>query len=158
MRPSPLRKARPGNLVLKLLKVTLNVIYRLTVPGGLLLFLAALLIRAGILGDPATTPYLIYFPYAIFGTALVLSAVFNRSRLFFVLFTLILAEGILLWMGPIASGGIRYQIIFDSVAFLLPVNLTITAAMRDRGIVSPSGRRRLAWIAGQALVILVLAW
>ncbi|HYL92315.1 MAG TPA: GGDEF domain-containing protein, partial [Alphaproteobacteria bacterium] len=89
--------------------------------------------------------------------ALVLSAVFNRSRLFFVLLTLILAEGVLMGISPSMSDN-RRRIIFDAVALLLPLNLTITTAMRDRGIVSPSGRRRLAWIVGQAVVVLVLLW
>ena len=69
----------------------LKIFYRLTVPGGLLLLISALLVRAGFMSD-AQTPFVQFYAYFVFGVGLLLSAFFKRSRLFFAILVVILSE------------------------------------------------------------------
>jgi diguanylate cyclase (GGDEF)-like protein len=134
----------------------LRAISQLLLPGGLLLLGAVLAIREGAVQGAAAFVWRDY-PYLIFGAALVLSAIFNRSRLFFAVLIVALSDRALLWLAPrLASAGI-HRTIFDAIALLLPLNLLALSFMRDRGIVSPRGRRRIAFIAAQlAIVALVI--
>lgn len=128
----------------------------LIVPGGLLLLASALAIHAGMLRE-ASASFWHNYPYLIFGTGLILSAIFHRSRLFFAVLIVALSDRALVWLVPrLASTGI-HQAIFDVIAMLLPLNLLALLFMRDRGIISSRGRQRIAFIAGQiAIVALVL--
>jgi diguanylate cyclase (GGDEF)-like protein len=98
----------------------------------------------------------LYYPYAIFGTALVLSAIFNRSRLFFAVLALALADRALLYWAPTMVSGRARLALFDAVTILLPLNLTALSFVRDRGIVSPKGRKRIALLAAQILAVAVV--
>src|SRR5215472_10509633 len=138
----------------------LLVLYRVVVPGGLLLAIAAFLIRAGgVTGiDSAALRSL---PAAVFLTGLILSGVFRRSRLFFALLTLGLAQVALAWIVPNLSTA-RAHALVSAIALLLPLNVVAVAFLRERGIVSPAGRRRLAFgalevIAAAALCLPQLA-
>lgn len=134
----------------------LRAISQLLLPGGLLLLAAVIAIREGALQGAAAFVWRDY-PYLIFGAALLVSAIFNRSRLFFAVLIVALSDRALLWLAPrLASAGI-HRTIFDAIALLLPLNLLALSFMRDRGIVSPRGRRRIALIAAQlAIVALVI--
>jgi diguanylate cyclase (GGDEF)-like protein len=105
--------------VIKINAKIFKIIYRLTLPGSLLIVISALLIRVGVLSDPQS-PLVRFFPVAVFATGLALSAFFRRSRLFFA---------------------------------LLPLNLLVLAFVNERGIVSPTGRKRLAMVAGEVLAV-----
>ena len=119
--------------------------------------LAAVLIRMGIFADPYH-PSERFYPYIIFTAGLVLSAIFNRSRIFFALLLLALTEGTLSWLLPRIASERVHHIVMDAVSVLLPVNLLALAFLRDRGIVSPVGRRRLLSVAAQAGAIALLCW
>lgn len=126
----------------------------LILPGGLLLLASALAIHAGMWRDTSTTLWRDY-PYVIFGSGLLLSAVFNRSRLFFALLIVALSDRALVLLVPrLASVGV-HRTIFDAIALLLPLNLLALSFMRDRGIISPRGRRRVAFIAAQIAIVAV---
>src|SRR5229473_1091624 len=88
-------------------------LYRMTVPGGLLLMVSGLL----------------------------LSAVFRRSRVFFAFLGFSLAQIALAWIVPAQGSPEVRRIMLDTISFLLPVNLVILAFVDDRGIVSPAGRK-----------------
>jgi diguanylate cyclase (GGDEF)-like protein len=151
----PRRISSPG--VRPLIKVNtkiFKIIYRLTLPGGLLLVISALLIRVGVLADPAA-PQVKFFPLVVFGLGLGLSAFFRRSRLFFALLTLALAQMAFTWIIPHLSAAAA-QIVANSIASFLPLNLLVLAFLKERGIISPTGRRRLAIVGGEALAILLL--
>jgi diguanylate cyclase (GGDEF)-like protein len=122
----------------------------------LLLLVAGLAIHAGMLRN-ASASFWHNYPYFIFGAGLLLSAIFNRSRLFFALLIVALSDRALLWLVPrLASAGI-HRTIFDAIALLLPLNLLALSFIRDRGIISPRGRRRILFVAAQiAIVSLVL--
>lgn len=134
----------------------LRAVSQLLLPGGVLLLAVVIAIRAGVLQHAAAFVWRDY-PYFIFGAVLLLSAIFNRSRLFFAVLIVALSDRALLWLAPrMASAGI-HRTIFDAIAILLPLNLLALSFMRDRGIVSSRGRRRIAVLGAQlTLVALVM--
>jgi diguanylate cyclase (GGDEF)-like protein len=136
----------------------LRTIYGLLIPGGLVLLASAFALHAGFSQGMAAS-FWSYYPYYIFGTGLLLSAIFKCSRLFFALLIVALSDRALVWLAPTLSSVGIHRAIFDAVALLLPLNLLALSFMRDRGIVSPRGRRRVAFIVAQvaavATVILV---
>ncbi|HEX3154688.1 MAG TPA: GGDEF domain-containing protein, partial [Candidatus Angelobacter sp.] len=131
-----------------------TIFYRLTLPGSLLLVFSALLIRVGVLADPQT-PLVIFLPVVIFGIGLALSAFFRRSRLFFALLVMGLAQTAFGSIMPRLSAE-SAKIVANAVAILLPLNLLVLAFLRERGIISPAGRRRLAMIALQVMSVAIL--
>lgn len=127
----------------------------LLLPGGLLLLASALAIQGGILQNAGL--FWGGYPYFIFGVVLLLSAIFNRSRLFFAVLIIALSDRALIWLAPRFESAGVHQNIFDAVALLLPLNLLALSFMHDRGIVSSKGRRRIAVLGAQlALVALVI--
>jgi diguanylate cyclase (GGDEF)-like protein len=131
-----------------------KILYRLTLPGSLLLVFSALLIRVGVLADPQS-PLVRFLPTAVFVIGLALSAFFRRSRLFFALLMLTLAQSAFAWVLPHLSPG-SVKITANAIAILLPLNLLILAFLRERGIISPAGRRRLAMVALQVMGVAIL--
>lgn len=131
-----------------------KILYRLTLPGSLLLIISALLIRVGVLADPKSS-MVQFFPVVIFGSGLALSAFFRRSRLFFALLVLTLAQVTFTWVIPHLSP-VTAHITANAVALLLPLNLLILAFLKERGIISPTGRKRLAIVAAQIIAVWLL--
>lgn len=131
-----------------------KILYRLTLPGSLLLIISALLIRVGVLSDPKSS-IVRFFPVVVFGTGLTLSAFFRRSRLFFALLALTVAQSTFTWVVPRLSPETA-RITANAVALLLPLNLLVLAFVKERGIISPTGRKRLAIVALQILAVWIL--
>jgi len=131
-----------------------KILYRLTLPGGLLLVFAAVLIRLGLLANP-NSPLVLFVPLMIYGTGLGLSAYFRRSRLFFATLLLALSGVMLVWVAPFISTEAA-QVMANAVALLLPLNLLILAFLKERGIVSRTGRKRLAIGAVQVIAVAAL--
>lgn len=125
---------------------------RLLLPGGLILLASVLSINAGY-AHKLTAPFWNNYPYFIFGAGLILSAVFKCSRLFFAILIVGVCDRAFLWLAPTLSASGMHRTIFDAIAFLLPLNLLALSFMRDRGIVSPRGRRRIVFIAAQIGVV-----
>jgi hypothetical protein len=140
--------------VIKVNRKIFKILYRLTLPGSLLLVFSALLIRVGVLADPQT-PIVRFYPAAVFGMGLALSAFFRRSRLFFALLALALSQSVFTWVLPRLSPS-SAGIVGNAIALLLPLNLLVLAFLRERGIVSPAGRRRLAIVALQVMGVVIL--
>jgi len=131
-----------------------KIIYRLTLPGGLLLIFAAVLIRVGILSDP-DSPAVRYVPLLIFGIGLGLSAFFRRSRLLFATLILALSEAAYIWVAPFMKPTAAHTMV-TAFSLLLPLNLVAIAFIKERGTISRTGRRRLAIGAVQVIAIGVL--
>ena len=135
-----------------------KILYRLTLPGGLLLAFAFALIKIGLLTD-ANSSLVLFLPLIIYATGLGLSAYFRRSRLFFATLLLAVSGVMVTWLAPLvpAAGG---QVIANAVALLVPLNLLVLAFLKERGIVSRAGRRRLAMGAIQTIAVglLCLPW
>ncbi|HET6935128.1 MAG TPA: GGDEF domain-containing protein, partial [Candidatus Angelobacter sp.] len=132
----------------------LKIMYRLTLPGGLLLVISVALIRVGFLANQ-DGPAVRYAPLAIFAIALGLCGFFRRSRLFFATLAITLATAVLGWVAPYV-GADAAHILRNAIALLLPINLLVLAFVRERGIISPVGRKRLAWIAGEIIAVAFL--
>lgn len=133
----------------------LSLLYRMTMPGGLLLLISAVLVHKGPLAT-TETPFVRFYAYIVFGIGLVLSASFKRSRLFFALLVIVLAERTTAWFAPSFLSERAANTLFDAIALLIPINLLVLSFMRDRGIISPTGQRRMAAVAIQVIAIAVL--
>jgi diguanylate cyclase (GGDEF)-like protein len=140
--------------VIKANRKIFKILYRLTLPGSLLLVFSALLIRVGVLSDPQA-PVVKFYPVVVFGVGLALSAFFRRSRLFFALLALGLAQSTFTWVMPHLSAS-SAQTTANAIAIMLPLNLLVLAFLRERGIISPAGRRRLAIVALQVMSVAIL--
>ncbi len=87
----------------------------------------------------------VYAPWFIFTSGLFLGFHFNRGRPFFILLIFVLAY----WgMHRVPS-----QRLFSAICLLLPINLTIFCFMREKGILTGSGRMRIGYIAVQTALI-----
>ena len=131
-----------------------KILYRLTLPGSLLIVISALLIRVGVLSDPQSS-LVQFFPLVVFGMGLAVSAFFRRSRLFFALLALALAQIAFAWAMPHLEPRTAH-IVADAIGLLLPLNLLVLAFVKERGIISPTGRKRLAVVAAQMVAVWVL--
>ena len=131
-----------------------RLIYRLAVPGGIVLLLAFLLLKMGIISSTDSRQIQLY-PAIIFLICLVLSATFHRSRLFLATLVAALAHAALVWFGPRVSPEIQ-QVLLNAVALLLPLNLLGFSFLQERGLISPAGERRLAFICVQCLAVVLL--
>ena len=131
-----------------------KILYRLFLPGGLLLVFAAILIRVGILADP-TSPLVRFVPLAIYAIGLGLCAYFRRSRLFFATLVLAISGLMMAWVAPFVSVETA-RVMATGIAILLPLNFVAIAFIKERGIVSRTGRRRLAIGAVQVIAIGIL--
>src|SRR6476659_10981223 len=90
---------RERGALIKVNRKIFTILYRLTLPGSLLLVFSTLLIRVGVLADPQT-PLVKFFPVVVFGIGLAVSAFFRRSRLFFALLMMGLAQSAFAWIMP----------------------------------------------------------
>jgi diguanylate cyclase (GGDEF)-like protein len=142
------------NRKIKLNRKIFKILYRLTLPGSLLLVFSALLIRVGVLADPQSA-IVQFLPAVVFVVGLALSAFFRRSRLFFALLALTLAQSAFAWVMPHLSAD-SARIVANAIGVLLPLNLLVLAFLRERGIISPAGRRRLAIVALQVMGVAIL--
>ena len=131
-----------------------KILYRLTLPGGLLVVISVTLVKIGLLADP-DSQLVRYLPLAVFAIGLGLSGFFRRSRLFFAILALALAHLMVTWVAPTFSEAAA-RVLVNASAVLLPINLLVLAFVRERGIVSPAGRKRLAGGAIQIIALGVL--
>lgn len=132
----------------------LRLLYRLTMPGAIILLLAWSLLRLGIV--PATdSPRIHLFPLIIFSIALVLSAIFHRSRLFLAALVIASSQAALVWLAPGISAQAQ-STLFNAIAFLAPLNLLVLVWLHDRGIVSPVGKTRLVVLGLQGSLVAIL--
>jgi len=132
----------------------INFLYRLTMPGGIILLLAFSLLRLGILSG-SDGSRINFYPLILLGVALVLSGIFHRSRLFLACLVITISHAALVWLAPHLSPASQ-RVLFNAVAFLLPLNLLGFSFLQDRGIISPAGERRLAFIGLQVAIVSAL--
>lgn len=132
----------------------LKLLYRLTMPGAIILLLAWLLLRLGII--PAEeNPRIHLYPLLAFSIALVLSAVFHRSRLFLATLVIAMSQAALVWLAPRISPESQ-AVLLSAIAVLAPLNLLALAWLRDRGIISLAGKTRLAVLGLQVSLVALL--
>lgn len=131
-----------------------KLLYRLAVPGAIVLLLAFVLLRMGIIVNTGSRQAQLY-PAIIFLVSLILSATFHRSRLFLATLVIAVAHAALVWLGPRVPPEAQ-QVLLNAVALLVPLNLLIFSFLQERGLISPAGERRLAFICVQCLAVVLL--
>lgn len=131
-----------------------RLLYRLTMPGGIILLLAYFLLRLGIIAESGS-PRINLYALIVVVLALVLGAAFHRSRLFLASLVIALSQLALTWLSPRIS--LEHQhLLFNAIALLVPLNLLGLAWLWDRGIISPAGERRLMFVGLEILAIAAL--
>lgn len=139
---------------MSLLFKILNALGRVTLPGSILLGTAALLPLIGL--APGADSFLAYYlPPALFLGGLILSAVFRRGRIFFAVLILAVVQAALSWYMPRLSAGAG-ALLISAIGLLLPLNFIVLTFLKERGIISPAGRVRLALLALQAAGVAAL--
>ncbi|MGC8492313.1 MAG: diguanylate cyclase [Syntrophobacteraceae bacterium] len=126
------------------------------VPGGIIFFSAvALSQKALLLGRLSIVSAA--FPLLVLVAGLLLGWRFNRSRLVFALLILGAADRILVHF----ETGARFstgpgKLVFFAAAILLPLNFALLSVIKERGIASPSGIRRICFLLAQPAAVFVL--
>jgi len=98
------------------------------------------------------SPLAPFYGYAVFVAGALLGWRFHRSRLLFALLLLTLADRSVLHFAA-GHGLARDRVVFQAVAFLLPLNLAALPLTAERGFVTPPGLVRLALILGQVALV-----
>lgn len=136
----------------------IRALFSFFIPGGLLIALTIFLVQMNIL-DPWLQSIAQLYPYFVLGIGFLLGWRFNRSRLAFAVLVLVLADRAVLYF---VTGGIVPEesgvIIYNSVAFLVPINIAAISIMKERGLFTIRGRYRLSMIFLQALLIALITY
>lgn len=119
------------------------------------IILAALLYTHSRGLEELLAPLAPFYPYAIFGAGVLLGWRFHRSRLLFALLLLTLADRTLVSFAT-GHGLGRDHVMFQAIAFLLPLNLATLPLTAERGFVTPPGLMRLGIILAQVALVAIL--
>ncbi|HET9679535.1 MAG TPA: GGDEF domain-containing protein, partial [Gammaproteobacteria bacterium] len=97
-----------------------------------------------------------WLPALLLAAAMAMAARFGRSRTFFVLLNLLLA-----WLGLAfylpASATATREILYAGIALLLPLNLLVTAYLRERGPLFSWRNSRYLVLVVEIIVLVVIA-
>jgi predicted signal transduction protein with EAL and GGDEF domain len=98
-----------------------------------------------------------YSSYIVFGLGIILSIIFNRSRIFFIILYLILSQFLL---NNYSSFSINnkdfFEILYPTICLLLPINIVIFSQLKESGIFSLWGKMKFAFIAVQMYCVFML--
>lgn len=128
---------------------------QLFAPGGVLLFLAVVLLHGGMLTIPASA--IDFYYYTVFAAGLLVAWRFHSSRVMFVLLTLLLAHRSLEFFsgGRMVSTG-PGRIAFEAIALLLPINLVLFSLALERGWSLPAITPRLALLFFESVFVALI--
>ena len=131
----------------------LRTLFSFFVPGSLFLLAAAILAHTGA-AEQSLSAIIPVYPWAVFGGGTLLAWRFNKSRLFFALLVLALADQSLQFFADRTANPFRMvDIVSNAVPLLLPLNLAVFSLLKERGIVTLRGIFRLGLILSQPLGI-----
>ena len=123
------------------------------VPGSLFLLAAAIFAHTGA-AEQLLSAIIPVYPWAVFGGGMLLAWRFNKSRLFFALLVLALADQSLQFFVDTSANPFRMaDIVSNAVPLLFPLNLAVFSPLKERGIVTLRGIFRLGLILSQPLGI-----
>jgi diguanylate cyclase (GGDEF)-like protein len=138
--------------------VVLRSLVSVFAPGGLLVLATAILLYQGLLGKSLTALVHIY-PFMVTAAGLFLGWRFNRSRLVFAIIILAVADRFLAqYASGLAGTRAAGRIIYNAVAFLLPLNLILFALLKERGVFTLRSLARFGLIVAQVLAVMALCW
>jgi diguanylate cyclase (GGDEF)-like protein len=137
--------------------VVVRTLFSLFVPGGLVVFTTAILIYLGVL-DKSLSALVHIYPYLVAMAGMLLGWRFNRSRLIFAILILALADRGLLLFSSNASAASAHvgRTVYNSIGFLLPLNMVFVSRVRERGILTFHGIVRLGLILLQVLGVFLI--
>jgi diguanylate cyclase (GGDEF)-like protein len=132
-------------------------LFSLFVPGGLVVFTAAIIIYLGVLDNSLSALVHIY-PYLVAVAGILLGWRFNRSRLIFAILVLALADkGLLFYSrGAGAASATVGRTVYNAIGFLLPLNMVFVSRVRERGILTLHGVVRLSLILLQVFGVFLI--
>ena len=93
-----------------------------------------------------------FYPYAAVGAGVLIGWRFHRSRLLFALLLLTLADRTVLHFA-VTQGLTRDRVVLQAIGALLPLNLAALSLSAERGVLTPPGLARLAFILGRRLAV-----
>jgi len=136
--------------------VVIRSLFSLVVPGGLVFFATVILLQINSLEKSVSSLVHIY-PYLVATAGIFLGWRFNRSRLVFAILILALADRTLLYFSSGSSGpaGVGLSV-YNTIAFLLPLNLAALSFTQERGIANLRGLVRLGIIFLQVVLVYVI--
>lgn len=125
------------------------------VPGGVLLFLAAILLQTGFVAPSAQAIDFCY--YAVFSAGILLAWRFHSSRVIFTLLTLLLAHRAIEFFAtdPTLKAGPGH-IAFEAAALLLPINFVAFSMTAERGLIIPALASRLGLLFLESVFVAVI--
>ena len=137
--------------------VVVRTLFSLFLPGGLVVFSTAMLLCLGI-SEKSLAALVQIYPYLVAVAGIFLGWRFNRSRLIFAIFLLALADRGLLLFSPSAgaSSAIFGRTVYNTIGFLLPLNLVLVSRMKERGILTFHGIARLSLILLEVLGVFLM--
>lgn len=136
-----------------LLKLILRRLLPLSLPLSIIVGASILFIKIGTL--PSTAQNLIlYFSYILLAVVILLSFIFNRSRVFFIASVVFISQ-ILLMVCKVTNGVESFNItaVRSIINIILPINITVIALTSDKGILTSSGKLRIIVILFEYLFI-----
>jgi len=96
-----------------------------------------------------------FYPYAAVGAGVLIGWRFHRSRLLFALLLLTLADRTVLHFA-VTQGLTRDRVVLQAIGALLPLNLAALSLSAERGVLTPPGLARFAFILGQLTLVVIL--
>ncbi len=127
----------------------LRTLFSFFVPGSLFLLAAAILAHTGT-AEQSLSAIIPVYPWAVFGGGMLLAWRFNKSRLFFALLVLVIADQSLQFFADTTANPFRMaDVVSNAVSLLLPLNLAVFSLLKERGIVTLRGIFRLGLILSQ---------
>lgn len=135
-------------LLFKISTAVGRALFSFLIPGGLILLIAFLLTREPIV--EALPGLSRIYPLIVLVAGLFIGWRFIRSQLVFVILVLALADWSLLHFAAEKAVSVNVgRTLYNAISFLLPLNLVYFSMMKERGIVTRDGLKRLSLIAAQ---------
>jgi len=132
----------------------MKVVLSFFLPGGMLLLASLILVHLeGVQTNLGTILHI--YPYVTYLIAVAFGWRFNRSALVFGVVAIALTHWCLMHFG--VAHDIYWRVAYASAALLLPLNLLVLSLVSERGIFTPRGMARLAFILVQPFLVGIIA-
>lgn len=136
------------------MKIILKKLLPLSLPIGIIIGATALFAKVSSLPSSAQN-LILYLSYILLAVVLLLSFIFNRGRIFFITFVILISQ--ILLMACKVTGNVQSFNVLSVrsiIYIILPVNITLYAFQNDKGILSLKGKFHIIVILFQYLFIL----
>jgi diguanylate cyclase (GGDEF)-like protein len=101
--------------------------------------------------------FIIYSPYIVFSLGIILSILFNRSRIFFIILCLLITQ---ILLNNYSSLSLSYkefsETLYPIICIFLPINIALFSQLKESGIFSLWGKMKFIFIAVQLYCVFML--